>query len=348
MRTTSNLPTGEPPSSPTGDVPPLDSLVRGVAARALECLGARDGARELIALGPLEDSANQLAAVRSLGRGILTADVAAVHATEAALAGRDNAERVQIIAALGARSSTASQRTEVSLAPLIGRATRQTHIASTLIDATREIVGERHSERHFVYWVTDDPDGFCRFAWSASLQAAGARIWDRNWRRLTAQLDGSTHRRPAANHDDQARAAALAKATRLARDAAVRSLVESALADDQSVRRRAWLNALEAAERTPGTVAWVRSTRAIREQLAPAAWTTTNNLIGDHVSVIVNELPWIAGFVGMIALAAEAATSAARSGAVLAGAHAMAGFDDFDDALAAARASSTDTLARTA
>ncbi len=349
MRTTSNLTTGEPQPSSTGVVPPLDALVRGVAARALACIGARDGARELVSLGPLEDSANQLAAVRTLGRGILTADVAAVRATEEALAGWENGERVQIISALGARSAKASQQTEQSLAALIGHAARRSHIASALIDSARETVANRHGERHFVYWVSDDPDGFCRFAWSASLQAAGARIWDRNWRRLTAQLDLTTrHRSASSAHDDPSRSEALADASSLARDAAIHSLVESALCGDQTVRRRAWLNALEAAERTPGTVAWVRFTQEMRAHLPPASWTTTNNLISDHVSVIVNELPWIAGFVGMIALAAETATSTARSGAVIAGARAMAKCDDLDDALAAARARPGDGLARTA
>jgi hypothetical protein len=348
LRTTSNLTTGEPQPSTSEEAPPLDALVRGVAAPALECVGARDGARKLASLGPLGDSANQLAAVRTLGRGILAADVAAVRATEEALVGWDNTERVQVIAALGARSSTAAQQTEHSLAPLVGHATRQTHIASTLIDAAREVVGGRHAERHFVYWVSDDPDGFCRFAWAAALQAAGARIWDRNWQRLTAQLDTTTRHRSTSLHDDPTRSEALADASVLARDAAIRSLVESALSDDQTVRRRAWVHALEAAERTPGTVAWVRYTQEMRAQLPPASWTTTNNLIGDHVSVIVNELPWIAGFVGMIALAAEIATSAARSGAVIAGARAMAKCDDFADALAAARARSGNGLARTA
>lgn len=348
LRTSPHLTAGDQsPPSPVMDAP-IDSLVRGVAAHALDCLGAHDCARELVTLGPLETSAHQLAAVQTMGRGILAADVAAVQATEQALTGRENSERVQIIATLGARSSRSAQETESCLAPLVARATRQGHVAPALVEDTRTTVGGRHSDRNFVYWVSEDPDGFCRFAWSASLEAAGARVWDRNWQRLIAQAEATMWHRPPTSHTDPERVEALESATTLAREAAIRSLVESALSDDPSIRRRAWLNALEAAERSPGTVAWVRYTQSMRDRLPPTTWTTTNSLIGDHVSVIVNDLPGIAGFVGMIALAAEATIAAARTGAVLTGAKAMAEFDDFDAALAAARIRSTDTLAWTA
>ncbi|HET8930194.1 MAG TPA: hypothetical protein VFN21_06005 [Acidimicrobiales bacterium] len=320
-----------------------------MAAHAVGSVGARDDARALVGIGSLANPTNQLRVVRLLGRGILAADMTAVRETERVLADRTNGERVRIIAALGAHSSTAAQAVEASLAPVIVRASRQTHTAAALVEATRVIVGARHSERSFVYWVTNDPDGFSRFAWSAALHAAGARVWDRNWSRLVARADTTVrHRRAARAGSEHAEAATLDKAIEVARDAAIRSLVESALSDEASVRRRAWLNALEQAERMPGTVAWARYTQTVRAELGATAWTTTNNLIGDHVSVIINELPWIAGFVGMIALAAEAATASARSGAVRDQAQIISAYDDVDEALATAMAGSGGTLPRTA
>lgn len=338
-----------PESSRPIEVPPLDALVRGVAAHAIESMGARDEAKALVGIGSLSDPTNQLRVVRLLGRGILAADMTAVRDTEQVLADRTNPERVRIIAALGAHSSNSAQAIEALLAPVITRASRQTHIAATLVESTRATVGRRHSERNFVYWATNDPDGFSRFAWSAALHTAGARIWDRNWSRLVAQADTVVrHRRAARAGSEQADAATLDKAIEVARDAAIRSLVESALSDEASVRRRAWLNALEHAERMPGTVAWARYTQTVRAELGATAWTTTNNLIGDHVSVIINELPWIAGFVGMIALSAEAATASARSGAVRDQAQIISEFDDVDEALAAVRSGSDSALPRIA
>lgn len=348
MRTPDDVATAPRASRPV-DLPALDALVRGAAVQALSSVGAQDDARALAAIGSLSDSTNQLEVVRLLGRGILAADLAAVQDTESVLANRTNAERVRIIAALGAHSSATALEVEESLAPVVARATRQSHIAAALVEETRSTVGRRHSERNFVYWVTNDPDGFSRFAWSAALHAAGARVWDRNWARLTAQADSTVrHRSVARTGSDDSGVAVLDKAMGTARDAAIRSLVESALAGEASVRRRAWLNALEQAERMPGTVAWVRYTQTVRAELGATAWTTTNNLIGDHVSVIINELPWIAGFVGMIALAAEAATASARSGAVRSRAHVIAEFDSIDEAVDGATTGLADILSRTA
>lgn len=323
--------------------------MRGVAVHALGSVGARDDAHALATCPTLSEPANQLEAIGILCRGILTADMAAVRDTELALDKRPNADRVRIIAALGAHSSIAAQQVEVALAPVIARATRQAHVASALVATTRQSVTRRHSDRNFVYWATCDPEGFSRSAWSATLHAAGARIWDRNWNRLTAQADAAVRQRSAARAGtDESGADILDKATALARDAAIQSLVDSALSDDAAVRRRAWLNALEDAEQMPGTVAWTRYTQAVRAELGATTWTTTNNLIGDHVSVIINELPWIAGFVGMISLSAEAAIAAAKAGAVRSRAERIAAYVDIDDALAAAKDGTNASLPRTA
>lgn len=330
--------TSQPPAAPADqtDAPgpsPLDRLVREIGAHALDSVGDQRDAATLETVGSLTDPSNQLAVVRALGRGILAADVAAVHHTEAALVNRSNQDRVAIISALGAHSATAAQQVEASLEPLIKRATRQTHVAADLIESTRATVADRHSDRQFVYWVSNDPDGFCRFVWSASLHAAGGRVWDRNWNRLLAQADALTQGRRSRTSSET-----LERASLIARDAAIRSLVESALSDDPQARKQAWSLALEHAEDMPGTIAWTRHAQTLRADLGAITWATSNSLIADHVAVIINELPWIAGFVGMIALAAEAAGAAARTASVVAGAQAMTPLADLDEALAAAKA----------
>ena len=113
----------------------------------------------------------------------------------------------------------------------------------------------------------------------------------------------------------------------------------AALSCDPGVKSNAWDDAVEAAYYTRGAETWSADAYAIRARVGEARWATANRSARGTVRVVINELPYVVGRIGMIALAAEACTAAARAAAVRAGAEAMIGIHDVDAAVRAANAS---------
>jgi hypothetical protein len=318
-----------------------DSLVKELAPRWLRHAGIDHFGLDLEQLGPCDDQRTQLEAVGVLARATLTADIAAVGVVSMALSGRDHDARARLVTALGRLSGSSWQQIDASVDKLVTKSSEEQHIATSLVQGTREVISHRQTKHEFAAWVSRRPDGFARFAWSAALRAAGERLWDRNWSKIASLIgpQGEPGIRPLPPTIPQRGWLTLGQSAAVARKAAVDRLVTAALSNDPEVKATAWDDAVEAAYYTRGAETWSADAFAIRTRVGEARWATANRSARGTVRVVINELPYVVGRIGMIALAAEACTAAARAIAVRAGAEAMIGIHDVDAAVRAANAS---------
>ncbi len=309
-----------------------------VAPGALDQLGGSDRPREYDDLGPLDDPGVQLSTVRLMSHGILAADMAAVKAAERAISGRSNCDRVRIIDTLGSLSAAAEEATGAALDPLVQAAVGECKVARSLVEATRRVLRTRQTNHDFVRWVAHDPDGFSRWIWSASLRATGGRVWDRSWVTIAEKVQavGWTRICPAPPDDRRAGWRPFEESAAIARRAAIDALVERALADGSTERTTAWHDAIARAERTPGAQTWAYFANQIRSEIGTTTWAMTNQSVAYRVAEVVDDIPRIAGFSAMIALAIEASTSPVRAAVVTVGAKALRRHRDIETALDAA------------
>ncbi len=329
-----------------GSESPTELLVKQIAAGALDSTGGSFYRDALGRVGCVDEPSAQLRIVRLLGRGVLTADVAAVQAVETAIAGRSNDDRARIIATLGRLSAAAGHTTDATIEPLLRNSARECNLAVPLVRAARSKIATRQTSHEFIKWVTVEPASFSHWVWAASLRAAGERVWDRSWGKIAERLDGGSRISVTSNRGDDRRSGWVPfdiSATS-ARRAGVDALIAAALSEDHSRRAQAWREAMRQAELARGSFTWAGFANEVRAAMGPTTWTTTNHVIGTQVAVIINDLPYIAGYLGMIALAAEAATAPVRAAVMCVGARATNGRRNIDDAVSAAIAGSADVL----
>ncbi len=323
-----------------------DELVKELTPRWLSIAGIDHFITELEHLGPTDDRATQLRAVTLLGQATLTADIAALGTVAKALEGRNHADRARLVAVLGHLSGGSWPQVEASVTKLVTKASEEQHLAGRLVQRTRDVLAQRQGRHEFATWVAKNPAGFARYTWSVALRAAGERLWDHNWDKV-AQLGNTpvTPDHPLVDPITPQRGwLDLRRSAQLARAAAIDHLVNAALSNDAKLRRDAWDDAIEAAYYAKGTETWSAETYELRARVGEAAWATANRSARSTVRVVINELPYVVGRIGMVALAAEASTAAARATAVRAGALAIVGVTDVDRAERAAQASMTSAV----
>lgn len=319
-----------------------DSLVKELTPRWLRCAGIDHFSQDLEQLGSCDDQQTQLEAVGLLARATLTADIAAVGVVSVALSGRSHEDRARIVTALGRLSGHSWQQVDESVDRLVTKASEEQHIAVSLVQGTREVISRRQTRHEFATWVARKPDAFARYAWSAALRTAGERLWDRNWEKvasLNSPAPGYGGFPPPPTASPKRGWLPFDDSAAVARTSAVDSLVAAALSSDPEKKAHAWDDAVEAAYYTRGAETWSADAYAIRTRVGEARWATANRSARSTVRVVINELPYVVGRIGMVALSGEACTAAARAIAVRAGAEAMIGITNVDAALRAAGAS---------
>ncbi len=298
-------------------------------------------------LGPTDDQATQLRAVTLLGQATLTADIAALGTVAKALEGRNHADRARLVAVLGQLSGGSWPQVDASVTKLVTKSSEEQHLAGRLVQRTRDVLAQRQRAPRVRELGGEEPCGFARYTWSVALRVGrratlGSQLGEGGAAREHASTPDHPHgrrrSRPNAGWLDLRRSAQLARA------AGIDSLVNAALSDDTNLRRDAWDDAIEAAYYAKGTETWSAEAYGLRARVGEAAWATANRSARSTVRVVINELPYVVGRIGMIALAAEASTAAARATAVRAGALATIGVADIDRAERVAQASMTSAV----
>lgn len=298
--------------------PATDALITEFTPAWLRGCGFDTGVSDLEAFPSLDDKTQRLGAMRVLAHLTCMFDASTFASMSELLGSVPRHDRAHLVSIVGQLATEAWQGREGRVTQVVAKAAEEQHVAHSMIMATRERLGRRHTEPGYTSWLTTDPDGLAKYAWQASLRVAGERLWDRNWAKI-AGLGAIPSRLEAYSSTPlkyQPGVLRLRKATNMARSAAVASLIAAATSDDSGRRAHAWDQAVDAARHAEGAQPWAADADATRAGVGEAAWTAANQSARATVQVVVNELPHVVGRIALLALAGETCEAALRAAAI--------------------------------